>query len=228
MPRLAKSGTLVFLGAIGVLAAAPSTGATFGFSWPPGREALAAGSSVNLAWSLPADHDEVFGEMELVLSLDGGRTFPIRLTRDLSPATRALALRVPALPSPHARLALRVGDAGEPADEEILLVSEEFAIEVGAVSRLEPTAFVRGEWRTLEALQEGKKTAQPIPGIIPETGPAVAPAKHRASATAPRQRPAAAERPTLRTVAFKTAALSDQPSRRPGLPRIPADTPRRE
>jgi hypothetical protein len=226
---LAQARRLVFLGAVAVLAAATSPATTSGFSWPPGRDALAAGSSVSLSWSLPAGHDEEFDEMELVLSLDGGRTFPIRVTRDLSPATRAQSWRVPALPSPRARLALRVGNSGEPADEEILLVSEEFAIEVGADTRFEPTPFVRGEWRTLDALEDGQSASLPDPGILEESGLAAAAAGRNARAAAPRRpRTVAAERFTLRTAAFGAAARSERPLHHSCLPHIPTDMPRRE
>ncbi|HLN57718.1 MAG TPA: hypothetical protein VK416_04110 [Thermoanaerobaculia bacterium] len=229
MPRLGKARMLVFLGAVGILAAAPSAGATVGFSWPSGRDAVAAGTSVSLAWSLPPGHDEDFREMELVLSLDGGRTFPIRVTRNLDPATRALAWRVPALPSSRARLALRVGDSGEPEDEEILLVSEEFAVEIGAVSRLEPTAFVRGELRTQEALEDSQSASLADPDILEDTDLALGAAGRTASPAAPRRpRTVAAEEFVLRIAAFEAAVRSERPLQRTGLPHIPADTPRRE
>jgi hypothetical protein len=209
--------------------AAHSPATTSGFSWSPGRNALAAGSSVGLSWSLPAGNGGGFDEMELVLSLDGGRTFPIRVTRDLSPATRALSWSVPALPSSRARLALRVGDFGEPADEEILLLSEEFAIETGPVSRFEPTLFVRGEWRTLDALEDGQSAWLPDPDILEETGLAAVAAGRNARAAAPRRpRTAAAERFMLRTDVFGAAIRSERPVHHACLLHVPADTPRRE
>lgn len=167
--------------------------------------------------------------MELVLSLDGGRTFPVRVTRDLSPSTSGLTWRVPALPSPRARLALRVGDSGEPPDEEILLVSEEFAIEIGAVSRLEPTAFVRGELRTLEALEDGQSASLPDPSGLENNDLAVATADRTASPAARRPpRTIGAEELRLRLAALDAAVRSEHPVRRAGLPHIPAETPRRE
>jgi hypothetical protein len=229
MLQLAQARRLVFLGAVAVLAAAPSPATTSGFSWPPGRDALAAGSSIGLSWSLPAGNGAGFDEMELVLSLDGGKTFPIRVTRDLSPATSALTWRVPALPSSRARLALRVGDSGEPADEEILLVSEEFAIETGSVSRFEPTPFLRGEWCTLDALEDGQSASLPDPGILEETSLAAAAAGRNARAAAPRrQRTVAAERFTLRAKVFGAAVRSERPVHHACLLHIPADMPRRE
>lgn len=90
--------------------------------------------------------------MELLLSIDGGRSFPVRLTRDLTPQTSALFWRVPALPTRHARLALRAGDCEEPAEERVILVSSEFAIEEQGATGAESFHLVRGEWRTRDAL----------------------------------------------------------------------------
>jgi len=46
-------------------------------------------------------------ERELVLSLDGGRSFPIRLTGEIGPGDGVVSWRVPALPAEHVVLALR-------------------------------------------------------------------------------------------------------------------------
>jgi hypothetical protein len=88
-------------------------------------------------------------ERELVLSLDGGRTFPVRLTGEIEPDDRAASWRVPALPTEHAVLALREGGGG--LEEEIVAVSAQFVIVAGSNVSAEKLWFRDGEWRTREA-----------------------------------------------------------------------------
>jgi hypothetical protein len=138
-------------------------------------EGLSAGTIAEFAWNA----GELSGadEMELLLSLDGGRTFPLRVTGDLSVATRRIFFRVPALPAAHARLAVRVGRDEEEASETIVFVSDEFAIRIEGSAKLEELFRVRGEWRTREALES--------PERIPlETSLAGAPAEELGPATA--------------------------------------------
>ncbi|MEO6325194.1 MAG: hypothetical protein ABIT01_03280 [Thermoanaerobaculia bacterium] len=106
------------------------------------------------AWTLPSVASAVT-ESELLLSLDGGLTFPIRLTRDLDIDTSRVRFRVPNLPTDRARLALRVGfrDRGE---EIIETIGPEFSIGHDDRESLEPLARVRGEWRTQDALDEDR------------------------------------------------------------------------
>jgi hypothetical protein len=51
-------------------------------------------------------------EWEAFLSVDGGRTFPVRITPHLPVAESSFAWTVPALPTPAARIRLRFGVAG--------------------------------------------------------------------------------------------------------------------
>ncbi len=88
-------------------------------------------------------------ERELVLSLDGGKTFPLRLTGEIGPGDREASWRVPALPTEHAVLALREGDGG--FEEEIVAVSAEFSIVPDAGVPAEDIRFREGEWKTREA-----------------------------------------------------------------------------
>lgn len=128
--------------------------------------------------------------MELILSLDGGRSFPIRVTRDLDPRTSALAWRVPALPTGHARLALRAGEGEEPNNETILLVSEGFSIEADPGLPLEATFVERGEWRLREAL-DGKEAGRiPAPPALGDGAPALTTGRELPAAAAPRREPA--------------------------------------
>jgi hypothetical protein len=113
---------------------------------------LQSGEPLAVTWSVdPAtigDRDE----MELVLSLDGGATFPIRVTGGLSTDARTLSWRVPALPTDRGVLALRVGDDGEDGRETIVAESEPFAIAADPESAPEILYAVAHEWRTRDAL----------------------------------------------------------------------------
>lgn len=110
---------------------------------------LEAGSTIEVSWAV--DPDPSFEEMELVLSLDGGRTFPLRVTGEISPEGTRISWRVPDLPTLEARLALRAGSDEEPGEETILIVSDVF--EIAPLPRLDLEDIVRerGEWRTREA-----------------------------------------------------------------------------
>ena len=185
MPRLlafpaALSG-LVFAALASTAAAAPSP-AGARFRSPAAGAVLEPGASVSVAWEeLELSAGEA--EMELLLSLDGGRSFPVRLTRDLSPGTASLSWRVPALPARSARLAIRAGGDEEPENERIAAVSGEFEIAEGSGGGLETVHFVRGEWRTGAALDgaappelpsglasDGQNALRALPRSIPFAG----------------------------------------------------------
>jgi hypothetical protein len=144
--------TPLVIAAAAFLFAATSTLATpAGFATPGSGERLQAGSFAEVTWSLDGfgPQDE---EMELLLSLDGGVTFPIRVTADLDTATRRILWRVPSLPTDRARLAIRSGAEGEPAQETIRLVGPAFSIFAAGTAPLEELFAFRSEWRTREAL----------------------------------------------------------------------------
>lgn len=207
---------------------AGTAGAADRFAAPIGGAPLEPGATVRVAWDMPGERGRGFEEMELVLSLDGGRTFPVRVTRDLDPSTRSLSFRVPALPSAHARLALRAGASEEPGAEKILLVSNEFVIEADPASPLEPTASVRGEWRTREALDRGAAAAPPDARAFGTAEPALHAAPELPTAAAPRPRPAAQGTfPRCASTFESTPAASVRPPR-PDLSQAPGDIPRRE
>lgn len=76
---------------------------------PASGDRLVAGGLTHVRWSsLPPDTEE----FELLLSLDGGRSYGLRLTPQLDPTVGVYAWRVPNLPAPRARLRLRVGVDG--------------------------------------------------------------------------------------------------------------------
>jgi|PlaIllAssembly_1097288.scaffolds.fasta_scaffold390509_1 hypothetical protein len=88
-------------------------------------------------------------ERELVLSLDGGRSFPVRLTGEIGPGDGVVSWRVPALFAEHVVLALREGGGG--LEERIVTASAEFAIVPGPGVPAEALRFRDGEWKTREA-----------------------------------------------------------------------------
>ncbi len=123
---------------------------------------LEPGSIQPITWSLGAD-SEAFDEMELVLSLDGGRTFPLRVTRRIAPDASVWLWEVPALPAEHARLGLRVGSDQPAAEERIALVSGEFSIAAPPSASLEEIFSVAGESRTRAAMDD------PASPTLPDT-----------------------------------------------------------
>jgi len=84
--------------------------------------AVTAGQVVTLRWSgLPAD----VAEVEIVLSLDGGRSYHVRVSPELEAREGGYRWRVPDLPAIRARLLLRTGGG---AGERAGAVSGEFRI----------------------------------------------------------------------------------------------------
>jgi hypothetical protein len=135
----------------GSLVAAAGLAQSARFLEPPAGERLEPGSIVRVSWTLGSLTERDFDEMELVLSLDGGQSFPLRVTRDVSTAAESLLWRVPRLPSAHARLGLRTGSGERKETETIRIVGGEFTILAGTGDPLEEIRRVRGEWRTREA-----------------------------------------------------------------------------
>lgn len=104
----------LFLALAGLILATPAARAlsesvTVRLVSPQPGATLLAGSEAELEWealgSLPGVE-----EWEAFLSLDGGRTYPIRITPHLDQDLRRVRWRVPALPTSDARLLLRLGD----------------------------------------------------------------------------------------------------------------------
>lgn len=133
----------------GLLVTAAGLAQAGGFVEPAAGGRFEPGSIVRVAWSLGAAPE--FDEMELVLSLDGGQSFPLRVTGDVSVAAKSLLWRVPRLPTLHARLALRTGEGERRETETVRLIGEEFTILDGTGDPPEELRRVRGEWRTREA-----------------------------------------------------------------------------
>jgi len=119
-------------------------------SVPAPGSSVRAGETTTLRFEV-AGEDANVDEMEVLLSLDGGKTFSLRVTKEMSAGTHELRWRVPNLPTAAARIALRVG--GEDG-ETIRDVSGEFSILGDATEPLEEVRPFRGEWRAGEALEE--------------------------------------------------------------------------
>lgn len=106
---------------------------------------LAAGSLAAIEWE-PGDG---FGELraeewEAFLSLDGGASYPIRLTPHLDASVRRTLVLVPRFPTPSARLLLRFGDERREVEVE---TPARFAITDGPalLAELARPAIGRGE-----------------------------------------------------------------------------------
>lgn len=86
----------------------------------PGTE-LAGGSLATLEWQAPegALEDRRIVEWEAFLSLDGGRTWPLRLTPHLDIEIHRFSFRVPGFPTRDARLLLRFGDEREEVEVDV-------------------------------------------------------------------------------------------------------------
>jgi hypothetical protein len=86
----------------------------------PGTE-LTPGALATVAWEAPdgALTGRRIHEWEAFLSLDGGRSWPLRLTPHLDVDIRRFTFRVPAFPTRDARLLLRFGDEREETEVDV-------------------------------------------------------------------------------------------------------------
>lgn len=113
---------------------------------PAHGEVWTAGSPVAIEWQ-PGPGLEMLpyaDEWEAFLSVDGGRTYPLRITPHLDRTLRRFVLEVPRLPTGQARLLLRFGDERREVESEMPAV---FTIVDGPVSSSLPPrpALRRGE-----------------------------------------------------------------------------------
>ncbi len=110
---------------------------------PAAGEAIETGSRMDLAWR-SARGSEEFEEWEAFLSLDDGRSFPVRLTPHLDSRVGRFEWTVPELPTATARILLRWGDeAGEESQ-----LGERFEIRLSRDRIFSPPTFpslARGE-----------------------------------------------------------------------------------
>ena len=121
---------LRLLAAAAVLSAGAAHAATLAVDGAGAGGRLVAGTRAAARWS-----GAIGGrEAELLLSLDGGRAFPLRLTREGDPSSGSFSFRVPNFPTRKAAVALRSEENGF---ETIRAVSAEFAIEADPLARSE-------------------------------------------------------------------------------------------
>jgi hypothetical protein len=134
----------------GLLACAGAS-AQEAFRFPASGTSFASGAKAEASWNAPCDRAAA-DEAELVLSLDDGITFPIRLTEEMPPCASTHRWRVPNVESSHARLGVRRGREGRGGEERIVLVSARFTIVSGV--RSSGAGLTRGaaEWWTDQAL----------------------------------------------------------------------------
>ncbi len=94
---------------------------------PRGGAVLAAGSTAELEWAPAEAFDRLsrVEEWEAFLSLDGGATYPVRITPHLDQDLRRIQFQVPPIPTTDARILLRFGDERR---ETAIELPERFAI----------------------------------------------------------------------------------------------------
>lgn len=103
-----------------VLAAVPvafarETGMPVRLAAPQAGATLTAGETAELEWEPLVGFDRLpeVEEWEAFLSLDGGVTYPVRITPHLDQDLRRIRWQVPAFPTRDARILLRFGDERE-------------------------------------------------------------------------------------------------------------------
>jgi hypothetical protein len=209
----------LLLAAVGVSSAQAVVSARLTAGPLPG-EPLRAGSITTLGFAV----DEEIDEMEVLLSLEGGRTFTVRVTREMSRGAHEITWRVPNLPTTRARLALRVGSEEE--GEVIRDVSEEFTILAAPTEPLEDVRVFQGEWRAGEALEETPVTAPfDVPGLG-EPSESIRALQHRTRFA--RRNGAAAIGAPPEDDPEMVEPIPPGLASAPASPRVPLNVPRRE
>lgn len=164
MPRVPRPVGLAAL-ALGLLGLSAAASGASAFSAPRARQVLVAGARVDVRWEAPCG-EPGRTESEVLLSLDGGATFPIRLTPELPACAGGFRWEIPATPSAHARLALRTGLGDEEGDEALELVSDEFTIAVvGRAPEEDPLVSGPRERWTRQALSGEIGAPLPAPSM---------------------------------------------------------------
>ncbi len=115
---------------------------------------LAAGSTAEIEWAPLARYARLADveEWEAFLSLDGGATYPLRITPHLDQDLRSFRWQVPPIPTADARLLLRFGDERR---ETVVELPQRFSIvaspmAVAPTPLLEIQAPTRGERARLD------------------------------------------------------------------------------
>ena len=122
---------------------------------PRSGETLVAGSTAEIEWAplaRPTRSSRGVEEWEAFLSLDGGATYPLRITPHLDQDLRRFSWQVPPVPTADARLLLRFGDERR---ETMVELPQRFSIVASPVAAaptllLEIQAPARGERARLD------------------------------------------------------------------------------
>jgi hypothetical protein len=193
------------------------------FSPPSRGVVLVSETTVPVAWSSPCRPDA--NEAELVLSLDDGITFGVRVSGPLAPCAASFRWRVPGLSSTSARLAVRKGRKGRPESERIVLVSERFTILPTGTSPSPPPTRGAIEWWTDQALFDvsAQDWLEQTMGSLPTCR-----ADHAAEAETddPDPEPEASSGPQRTRLALTASRRHDRQPRRAGL-QLPSQLPLR-
>ena len=147
--RIAYGLLLAFLAGAPPLAAAPRAHLLA----PADGAELVAGSVAVVEWEEAPPGAE---EWEAFLSLDGGETYPLRITPHLNLSIRRFAFQVPPLPTRSARVLLRFGD--ERREEVEVETPQRFSIVAGGAATWSPTQRV--------ALSRGEKARPGEEGVV--------------------------------------------------------------
>jgi len=175
------------------------------FTSPREGQVLREGDVVEVSWTgVPAGADEV----ELLLSLDGGRRVAVRLTEELSSGDRSYLWRVPNLSGRQSALVLRMGIEGREVESA---PSALFEILPEPARPAVPVNWREGElWLSAES-RAGAADPLPAAGLDPPAGQWT-PLRERGDSIAP---PAGAAlsgyRPAGRRVAFRADSSGNTP-----------------
>jgi hypothetical protein len=146
-----RLGALLLAPVLLAAGARASAAAPFRLLAPAPGDELAAGSLAPVEWQgAPAEAEE----WEAFLSLDGGRTYPLRVTPHLDVSIRRFTFRVPPIPTRQARLMLRFGDERRETELE---TASRFAIVPG-------TSWWSPDMAT--ALSRGERPRPRDPGVV--------------------------------------------------------------
>ncbi len=122
---------------------------------PADGAVLTAGTTASLEWTplsrLARESD--WEEWEAFLSLDGGATYPVRITPHLDRDLRRFTFKVPSLPTRNARLLLRVGDERR---EQAFELRERFTI-TALSGNAEDLALPRRSFKRGEPARPGER-----------------------------------------------------------------------
>jgi hypothetical protein len=108
---------------------------------PRSGDTLAAGATAEVSWAPLARYAALRGieEWEAFLSVDGGKTYPLRITPHLDADLRRFSWQVPPVPTTDARLLLRLGDEHR---ETVVVLPQRFSIVLSPLTAAAPAALL--------------------------------------------------------------------------------------